>query len=222
MRKSSLYKLILAALFSALAFLTVYILRIPFVPAVGFLKYEAKDAVIALESLILGPSYSVMTSVVVSLIEMVTMSETGIIGAIMNVISTVTFILPVGLMYKRNRTVKTAVTGLLLGSLLTTATMLLWNYLISPYYMGVSREVIASLLLPGFLPYNLVKSLINACLTYLLYKPVITTLRKAKLLPQSENSGSQKGGNMVITVICIVIIALAVAGAVYITLSQKG
>ena len=41
----------IAALFSALAFLTVFILRIPFIPAVGFLKYEAKDAVLALEAL---------------------------------------------------------------------------------------------------------------------------------------------------------------------------
>ncbi len=222
MKKSGLYKLILAALFSALAYLTVYILRIPFVPAVGFLKYEAKDVVIALETLILGPSYGIMTSIVVSLIEMVTISETVYIGALMNFISTTTFVLPVGLMYKYNRTVKTAITGLALGSLLTTATMLLWNYLISPYYMGVSREVIASLLLPGFLPFNLVKSLINACLTYLLYKPVITTLRKAGLLPKSESNSNGRGGNLVITIVCLVIIALAIAGAIYITLSQKG
>ncbi len=222
MRKSATYKLTLAALFSALAYLTAFILRIPFVPAVGFLKYEAKDAIIALEALILGPSYGVITSLAVSLIEMVTISETGIIGAIMNFISTVTFILPVGLMYKHNRTVKTAVLGLGIGSLLTTATMLLWNYLISPYYMGVSREMVVSLLIPGFLPFNLVKSLINACLTYLLYKPIITTLRKAGLLPKSESEGGKNRGALTVTIVCFLIILLAIAGAIYLTVTQKG
>lgn len=219
MKISRTSKITLAALFSALAYLTVFLFRIPFVPAVSFLKYEAKDCVIALEALILGPSYGVMTSFVVSLLEMVTISTTGPIGAIMNFISSCTFILPVGIMYKRSKTVKTAVTGLALGALLTTATMLLWNYFISPYYMGVSREVIATLLLPGFLPFNLVKSVINACLTYLLYKPLVKVLRKSQLLPQSEEPSGKHRGTFAISIICLVIIVAAIIGAIFISIS---
>lgn len=219
MKISRTSKITLAALFSALAYLTVFLFRIPFVPAVSFLKYEAKDCVIALEALILGPSYGVMTSFVVSLLEMVTISTTGPIGAIMNFISSCTFILPVGIMYKRSKTVKTAVTGLSLGALLTTATMLLWNYFISPYYMGVSREVIATLLLPGFLPFNLVKSVINACLTYLLYKPLVKVLRKSGLLPKSNSDNTKHKGTVAITVVCSAIIILVIVGAVLISVS---
>lgn len=212
-------KITLAALFSALAYLTVFLFRIPFVPAVSFLKYEAKDCVIALEALILGPSYGVMTSFVVSLIEMVTISTTGPIGAIMNFISSCTFILPVGIMYKRSKSVKTAITGLSLGALLTTATMLLWNYFISPYYMGVSREAISKLLLPGFLPFNLVKSVINASLTYLLYKPLVKVLRKSGLLPKSDSDSTKHKGTAAITAICLAVIILAIVGAVLISVS---
>lgn len=219
MKISRTSKITLAALFSALAYLTVFLFRIPFVPAVSFLKYEAKDCVIALEALILGPSYGVMTSFVVSLIEMVTISTTGPIGATMNFISSCTFILPVGIMYKRSKSVKTAITGLSLGALLTTATMLLWNYFISPYYMGVSREAISKLLLPGFLPFNLVKSVINASLTYLLYKPLVKVLRKSGLLPKSDSDSTKHKGTAAITAICLAVIMLAIVGAVLISVS---
>lgn len=203
--------LVLAALFSALAYLTVFILRIPFVPAVGFLKYEAKDAVLALEALILGPVPAALSSLVISLIEMVTISDTGIIGAVMNFLSSMAFVLPVGIMYKYKRSLSSAVLGLSLSVICETTVMLLWNYLISPLYMGISREAITELLLPGFLPFNLVKSLINACITFLLYKPIMTVLRKAKLLPKNEGSAA-KGGALpiVINIICVVLLAGAI------------
>ncbi len=210
-QRSTTVTLTLAALFSALAYLTVFILRIPFVPAVGFLKYEAKDAVLALEALILGPVPSVLSSLVISLIEMVTISDTGIIGAVMNFLSSMAFVLPVGIIYRYKRNIVGAVTGLSLSVISETVVMLLWNYLISPMYMGISREAIAELLLPGFLPFNLIKSLINASITFLLYKPVIGVLRKANLLPKRESS--QKGGSnlpIVVNVICVLLLASAI------------
>lgn len=210
--KSTTVTLTLAALFSALAYLTVFILRVPFIPAVGFLKYEAKDAVLALEALILGPVPAVLSSIVISLVEMVTISTTGPIGAVMNVFSSCAFILPVGIIYYRRRTLNSAVIGLLFGIFFETAAMMLWNYFISPYYMGVSREAIAKLLIPGFLPFNLIKSTLNAAITFLLYKPIITVLRKANLLPKREGGTSPKSNVMpiVLNIICALLILTAV------------
>lgn len=215
---STTVKLTLAALFSALAYLTVFVLRIPFVPAVGFLKYEAKDAVLALEALILGPVPSALSSLVISLIEMVTISDTGIIGAVMNFLSSMAFVLPVGIIYKYKRSIGGAVIGLSLSVVSETVVMLLWNYLISPLYMGISREAIVELLLPGFLPFNLVKSLINAAVTFLLYKPLMTVLRKANLMPKSEDSGGKKS---LLPVLVNIICALLIAGAVIALIMSK-
>ena len=212
-------KIALAALFSALAYLTVFILRIPFVPAVGFLKYEAKDAVLALEALILGPLPAALSSVVISLIEMVTISDTGIIGAVMNILSSCAFILPVGIIYKYRRNISGAVIGLVCSVICETAIMLLWNYLISPLYMGISREAIAALLIPGFLPFNAIKSTINAAITFILYKPIISVLRKANLLPKREAASGNK--STVLPVILNVICVLIVAGAIIALLVMK-
>lgn len=217
MKKTKTSYLTLAALFSALAYLTVFVFRIPFIPAVSWLKFEAKDCVIALESLILGPSFGVMTSLIVSLLEMVTISDTGPIGALMNFLSTCSFVLPVGLMYKYKKSAKTAVIGLCFSVVLTTSVMLMWNYFITPLYLNTPREVIAKLILPGFLPFNLIKYTVNACLTYVLYKPLITVLRKSRMLPESERPRNNSKGAVAIYIVCAIIILAAVIGAIIIS-----
>ena len=58
--------------------------------------------------------------------------------------------------------------------------MLLWNYLLAPIYMGCSREDIVELLLPAFLPFNLIKGGLNAAFTLLLYKPITQALRRSE------------------------------------------
>ncbi|MCD8006810.1 MAG: ECF transporter S component [Oscillospiraceae bacterium] len=213
-------KLVLAALFSALAYLVSLVFRIPFVPAVSFLKYDAKDVIIALEGFILGPWYSVATSVIVSLIEMVTVSSTGIIGAVMNVLSTLSFVVPATVIYKYNRKVSGAVMGLAVGVLAMTGCMLLWNYFITPLYMGVSREAVAALLLPAFFPFNFIKGLINACLTFILYKPIMTALRHAKVLPASSGSAPKKGTAVAINIAMVAVLACALGIAIW--LSTRG
>ncbi len=58
--------------------------------------------------------------------------------------------------------------------------MLFWNYLVAPIYMGCSRQAAAQLLLPVFLPFNLIKGGLNAAVTMLLYKPLAAALRRAR------------------------------------------
>ena len=88
-----------------------------------------------------------------------------------------------------------AVCGLLLGSVVMVVTMLLWNWLITPLYMGVSREAVEGLLLPAFLPFNALKAGLNSALVLGLYKPLVTALRKAGLVERHEGQkGSSKVG----------------------------
>ncbi len=175
-------KLVMLALFSAVAYLFVFMIRIP---VAGFLSYEPKDVIITIGAFLFGPVEGLVISLVSSLLEMVTFSETGWIGLLMNVLSTVCFSCTAAVIYKRRRTLGGAVVGLALGVVLMVGVMLLWNYLITPLYLGVTREEVAGMLLPVFLPFNLVKGALNAALTLLLYKPVATGLRKARLAPDS-------------------------------------
>ena len=178
------------AMFAALSFVSVLIAKV--IPNVaGFLSYEPKDAVIVIAGLLYGPLTSVLISVIVSLIEMLTIRSTGPYGFLMNVISTCAFAVPAAWYYQKHKTQKDAVIGLCFGVITMVVAMLLWNYIITPFYMGVSRETVAGMLMSVFLPFNLVKGGINAGLTLLLYKPVVGALRKAGLA-QPSSTGSDK------------------------------
>ncbi len=177
------------AMLCAIAYVVVVIGRIP---VVLFLKYDPKDIIITLGGLIWGPLTSFIVSVIVSMIEMVTISENGILGCIMNIVSSCSFACTAAVIYKKKRTLKGAVMGLVAGSLAMVLVMMLWNYLIAPIYMGYPREAVAKLLVPAFLPFNLLKAGLNAGFTFLLYKPITTALRKTGYLSNSSAVQSKK------------------------------
>lgn len=176
-------RLTMIGMLSAIAFAVMVVGR---VPIVLFLKYDPKDVVIVIGGFIFGPLSAFFISLIVSLIEMVTVSEDGIIGFIMNVLATCAFACTASVIYKKDHTLKGAIIGLICGVLLMTGVMLLWNYLITPIYLGYPREAVVELLIPAFLPFNLLKGGINAALTLILYKHVVNTLRKAKLIEESR------------------------------------
>lgn len=173
------------ALLSAVSFLSLLIIRIP---VFDFLSYEAKDIFITLAGFLYGPLATVMMSVVVSLVEMLTISSTGIIGCVMNIISTVAFAGTAAVIYKRFRTIRGAAAGLAAGVVMMTALMLLWNYLITPLYMGIPRAAVKEMLVPMFLPFNLLKASLNGAFTMLCYKPFVKLLRLAGLNPRREEA----------------------------------
>lgn len=197
----SVKKMVLLAMLAAIAFLMVNFIRIP---VVLFLKYEPKDVIITIGGFLLGPMASFIISLLVSLIEMITISDTGPIGAIMNLISTCTFACTAALIYKRKHTLNGAVVGLFAGSIVMVAAMMLWNWLISPLYMFeihspedlvAARAAVQALLLPAFLPFNLLKAGLNSAFILALYKPLVNALRKTGLIPKQEQAkGSSKLG----------------------------
>ena len=198
------------AMLCALAFIVMAVVKIP---VVLFLKYEPKDVIIAIGGFIFGPLTSLIISVIVSLIEMFTVSDTGVIGLVMNVLSTCSFACVAAWIYKRQKNIRGAFIGLVAGTIVMTAVMLLWNYLITPMYMGYPREAVAELLLPAFLPFNLLKGGINTALSMLLYKPAVKALRRAGLIPESTGVKAEKSKKIGYSVVAAVIFVTCVIWA---------
>lgn len=203
MKKTDIKRIALIGMFSALAFIVLLLCRIPIVL---FLKYEPKDVIITIGGFILGPTASLLISVIVSLIEFATISGTGIWGLIMNVLSTCSFACTAAYIYKKDRTLRGAVLGLITGCIFMSAVMIAWNWLITPIYMKVPRETVQGMLIPTFLPFNLLKGSLNAALTMLLYKPVIEVLRRASLVTKQE--GSKKRFNPIWVVLSFILAVL--------------
>ena len=207
--KLSVKKLCVLAMLAAVSFIVANTLYISIFPAAPFLKYEPKDVIITIGGFLYGPLASLLISVVVSLPEML-ISGSGPIGGVMDILSTCSFACVAALLYKRRHTLAGAVSGLALGSVLMVIAMLLWNWLVSPLYMGVERAVIESMLLPIFLPFNLLKTGLNSALVLFLYKPVVTALRKAGLVeaPAKGKGASRLGIYLFAAVLLITCVLL--------------
>ena len=184
----SVKKLVLLAMLAAVSYIIVALIRIP---VVLFLNYEPKDVIVTIGGFLLGPMASFLVSLVVSLVEMVTFSSTGPIGALMNLLSTCAFACTASFVYKKRHTMAGAIWGLGLGAVMMIAVMLLWNWLITPLYMGVSREAVEGMLLPMFLPFNALKACLNSAFVLILYKPLVSALRKTGLVAQKPPRAAQ-------------------------------
>ena len=189
MKHEKTRRLAVTAMLCALAYAAVAVARIPITP-VEFLKYEPKDVIIAIGGFLYGPLAALSISVIVSLIEMLTISSTGWIGFAMNVLSSVAFSGIAALVYRKKRTLGGAVLGLCLGVVCMAGTMVLWNYLITPLYMGTSRADVAAMLLPIILPFNLLKGCLNGALTALLCRVCAMRISSRKAAPHPQGSAA--------------------------------
>ena len=201
-------KLTLMAMLAAMAYVAMLVTR-PLPHVSGFLSYDLKDVIIAISGFLMGPLPALAVTLVVSLIEMVTVGTTGFIGFSMNVLATSAFVLPSALMYNKERTIRNAAIGLILGVLLMTPVMLAWNYIITPLYQGVPREAVAKMLIPVFLPFNLVKGGLNAGITMLLYKPLSRILKKA--MPVEAASDAPGRFNLAATLVSVFVVGTCIA-----------
>ncbi|MBQ8689771.1 MAG: ECF transporter S component [Clostridia bacterium] len=173
-------------IFAALAFITTFVCKL--IPNVaGFLSIDAKDAVIAIASFVYGPVVAPIISIIVAFIEFITISETGIWGLIMNFASSATFSLVASLIYKYRKSFNGAIIGFAVATVATTGIMLLLNPIIVPLYTGAPRQAVIDMLPTILLPFNFAKTLMNSSVAILLYKPVISAMRSARLVPKSEH-----------------------------------
>ena len=76
------------ALLAAVAYVVMYLSKLIPVNVLGFLNFDLKDVIVCIAGFLFGPLAAAGISLVVSLIEMVTVSSTGLWGLLMNVLST--------------------------------------------------------------------------------------------------------------------------------------
>ena len=185
MKKIETKKIAVSAMLTAVAFLVTFLTAMFKVG--GFLSLDLKDAVLSIIALLYGPAYGFCSVVVVSLVEFVTISSTGIYGLVMNILSSGVFALVVGTIYKYKRNFSGAIISAVCTVFSVTAVMLLANIFITPLYFQMPREAVIAMLPTLLLPFNLCKSVLNASIMLLVYKPFTTALKKAGLVSTKDN-----------------------------------
>ena len=216
-KKINVKKMTVMSILCALAFICVLLFRFE---VGGFLTFDIKDAVLAIASFIYGPLAGVVCSGLVAFLEFILISDTGPYGLIMNFLSSATFSMVIGIIYKHKRTMSGAVIGVISAVFGMTAVMLLANMFITPLFLGMERQAVVGMIVPTLLPFNVIKAVFNGALVLIIYKPISQTLKKAKLINVGTSTGYKFGFKSVLLLVISLIVL--VAAILYLVLKMGG
>ena len=171
--KSKTRHLTKMAIMAAVALLFSFIPSMPIMPGVDFIRYEFSDLPIIISTFAFGtPAGLAIAAVSIILNFILGGAESGPYGMIMHFIAIGANCVAAGLIYQSKKSMKSALVGMLVGIVVMTAVMIPANLFITPYFMGAPRSAVVALLLPAIIPVNLLKGLLSAVLTFILYKRV--------------------------------------------------
>ena len=201
-RKISTKKMICIAMMSAIA-IVVYCLDFPVPLMPSFIKLDLSNVVSLFAGFTLGPAAGVIVCLIKNVIHLVIkgFGTTMGIGDIFDFVTSAVFALSAGLVYRKIHTKKGAVIGCIVGTAAYTLISLPLNYfIVYPIYakaFGGMEAIISAYnaILPGTdnlfsalcifnLPFTLVKGILCSLVTILIYKPLITALRKTRLVEE--------------------------------------
>ena len=187
--KQSTRKLVTLGMLGALSIVLVMVIRFPLVPAAPWMEYDPADIPILIGTFLYGPWSGLALTVVVSVIQGLTVSaSSGVIGIVMHILATGAFVLVSGGVYSRRKTLSRAVVALVCGVLAMTVVMVGCNLVFTPIFLGQTMGDVIALLMPAIIPFNLLKAGINAVVTFVVYKPIGTMLRIEPLPNGAKNN----------------------------------
>lgn len=183
--KMDLKKITRMGVLSALSIVLMLVVKFPIIPAAPYLIYEPADVPILICSFLFGPIEGLITTVVVALIQAVLPGGSGWVGFVMHVIATGTLVTVAGLIYRKFHTLKGAIAALVVGTVSMALIMIPANLFFTVRFWGMPYDTVVSMLLPVFVPFNLIKASANSVITLLLYKSLGKVL-KIKISGKSD------------------------------------
>lgn len=161
------------ALFVALS-MAVSFVEFPIVPGVEWLKYDPSGIV----SLVAGFAYGPAAAVIVSVLGFLPHLFTNPWGTLMAVLVALALSVPAALIYRRNKTRKGAVIGIIVGAIAALAVAIVGNIIVTPFYAHMTTAQVVALIVPALLPFNALKFTIHGVVTFLIYKPISNLLNR--------------------------------------------
>ena len=163
-------KLVTLGLFAAISVILVLIIHVPVFPVVPFLEYDPADVPILIATLMYGPCAGLIVTVVVSVLQGLTVSVgSGVIGIIKHILATGSYVIFGGIIYKKVQTKKGLTVAIAFGALTSTLFMILWNMWFTPLFMHAPTEVVMGMMIPFIIPFNLIKTFGNGIIAALIF-----------------------------------------------------
>jgi len=179
MKNKTVIRTAIMAMLTAISIVSLYVIRMPLIPAAPFLEYDAADIPVLIGSMVLGPVYGIVILFAVCLLQALTVSaSSGIIGFFMHFIASSVLVLVSSLIYKKKQSIKGLVIGLALGSVAMTVVMIPLNLIFTGIFMGAGVQTVVGMLIPAIIPFNILKAAINSVVTFAVYTPISKILQK--------------------------------------------
>jgi len=180
--KSSIIQMAQLGMLAAISIVLVAFVRIPLIPAVPFLEYDMADAPILIAALLFGTAPSLIVLFIVSVIQAFLFGGNGWVGLLMHFVASGALVIFVGQFYKHKQKFSYAVAGMVLGTIAMTAIMIPMNYIFTVHFFGTPKAVVDAMMLPGIIPFNLIKAGLNSLICGLVFKALTPFISKNKKL----------------------------------------
>lgn len=183
-RKMTTRELTTMAILSAIAAI-LFMIEIPVFPAVPFYKLDFSNLPVLLGAFALGPVQGVLILLLKSLLGLLHTTSGGV-GELADFIVGCAMVLPAGLIYRKNKSRKGAVIGMLVGTVCAIIAAILANYYIMFPAFGITEEALVgfgqkvfpfvsdtwSFVFTVTASFNLIKWVLISVFTGLIYKPL--------------------------------------------------
>lgn len=178
MTNTKILKLVQLGLLSAISIVLVMLVHFPIFPAAPFLEYDMADIPVLLATFLFGPIEGLTVLLITSVVQAFGLGGNGWVGLVMHFCASGALVIIAGSLYKYKSTLKMMIIGLILGSIAMTLLMIPLNLIFTVHFMGSPREVVVQMLAPIIVPFNLIKSLANSTISFILYASVGRYLKR--------------------------------------------
>ena len=170
-------QLVTMALMCAIAILLSFI-EFPLFPAASFLKLDISFVPSAVMGFAYGIGPGVLVGVACAVVHGIITGNW--VGCLMNIIACSAFVIPAAVIYKRNHTFKGAMIGLVVSIVCLVVAACIANLIIDPLFYGMPFDVVAGLIVPAILPFNIIKGIVISVLTGIVYKSISNLITPTK------------------------------------------
>jgi len=190
MKNNKLRIMIAVSMLSSISFvLMLFNFPLPVLPA--FLKVDFSDVPALIAAIIMGPVAGILVALFKNVLYwMFSGSPTGVpVGEMANFTTSVLFMMPVYVIYRKISTTKGLTIGLIAGVFAMAIGMSVLNYAVFlPMYTyflsmpAMTGSALNNIILLGIFPFNLIKGLLLSVVVILLFKTMKTWLDKQRAI----------------------------------------
>lgn len=180
------------SILSVIAYLIMF-LEIPVMFFPGFLKIDLSDIPALVGAFAMGPAAGIMIELIKNILHFITKTTTGGVGELANFLVGIALIVPAAIAYRQYQSKKAAVVGVIIGTIVMGITGGLANYyILLPFYAKIMpmEQIIAwsaaangaivdmkTLIFYAIIPFNILKGIVVAVITSMLYKKLSPILK---------------------------------------------